>query len=191
MAAGESPRLPDVEPDPGEPWCYEEDLEAYARVICRHPEDAEDVAHAALLKAAEHMSGFRGESSMRTWLHSIVTNECRMLYRRAPALSLDHLTESDRSTASVIADETSHVTDPTVSAAEGELRVLALSTLREMPSHYRTALFLQLAFHMSIEEIAETLGRSVPATKAILYRARRSMRNGTARHLGRDDTTRA
>lgn len=181
-------RLADVESDPPEPWSYEEDLTTYARFLCRHREDAEDIAHTALLKAAENMSGFRGESSMRTWLHAIVTNECRMLYRRAPSLSLDQLVEDSPANASFITDEVAHSTDPTASAAQSELRALALSTLREMPSHYRTALFLQLAHHMSVDDIAEALGRSVPATRTILHRARRSMREGTARHLEREDT---
>ncbi len=171
---------------PGEPWCYEDDLNAYALFLCRHPQDAEDIAHTALLKAAEHMSGFRGESSMRTWLHTIVTNECRMLRRRTPALSFDRIAEDDAAAASWVFEESSSVDDPTDSAVQGELRVLALSTLREMPSHYRTALFLQLALRMPVEEIAVALGRSVPATKSVLYRARRSMRKGVAEHLGRD-----
>lgn len=177
-----------MEPDPPEPWCYEEDLRTYARFLCRHPEDAEDIAHTALLKAAENMDGFRGESSMRTWLHAIVTNECRMLYRREPSLSLDQLVEDSPAGDSFMTDEVSYATDPTSSAAQSELRVLALSTLRDMPPHYRTALFLQLAHRMSVDEIAEALGRSVPATRTILYRARRYMRQGTARHLERDDT---
>lgn len=132
------------------------------------------------------MNGFRGESSMRTWLHTIVTNECRMLRRRTPTLSFDQIVEDSPAAASWVAEESSYVTDPADSAVQGELRVLALSTLREMPSHYRTALFLQLALRMSVEEIAAALGRSVPATKSVLYRARRSMREGVATHLGRD-----
>ncbi len=171
---------------PGEPWCYEADLNVYARYLCRHPEDAEDIAHSALLKAAEHMTEFRGESSMRTWLHTIVTNECRMLQRRTPSLSLDQIVESGPEVPPLPGDDTGYRLDPSGSAEQGELRVHALATLRHMPSHYRTALFLQLALQMSIEEIAEALGRSVPATKSILYRARRSMRAGVAEHLGRD-----
>ncbi len=170
---------------PKEPWCYEDDLVAYAGFLCRHPEDAADIAHTALLKAAEHMAGFRGESSMRTWLHAIVANECRMLHRRTSALSLDQLTEASPGAARLRADEPGYESDPTDSAEQDEVRTIALATLRDMPSHYRTALFLQLALGQSVEEIAAALERSVPATKSVLYRARRSMREGVAGRLER------
>ena len=169
----------------GEPWSYEQDLIAYAGFLCRHSEDAEDVAHTALLKAALHMDDFRGESSMRTWLHTIVTNECNMLHRRTAALSLDQIVDAGPEVALSPAADPGNESDPAGSAEQGELRSLALTTLREMPSHYRTALFLQLALGVPVEEIAEALDRSVPATKSILYRARRSMRDGVAEHLER------
>ncbi|MCZ7537111.1 MAG: RNA polymerase sigma factor [Acidimicrobiia bacterium] len=169
----------------GEPWSYEQDLIAYAGFLCRHPDDAEDVAHTALLKAALHMTDFRGESSMRTWLHTIVANECRMLHRRTSAVSLDQMADAAAGLPRLPGEEPGYESDPTDSAEQGELRALALATLRDMPSHYRTALFLQLALGKSVEEIAEALQRSVPATKSILHRARRSMREGVAGHLER------
>ena len=168
-----------------EPWSYEQDLIAYAGFLCRHPDDAEDVAHTALLKAALHMNDFRGESSMRTWLHTIVTNECNMLHRRTTAASLDQIVDAGPEVDLLPANDPGFESDPAGSAEQGELRSLALTTLRDMPPHYRTALFLQLALGKPVEEIAEALDRSVPATKSILYRARRSMRDGVAKHLER------
>lgn len=168
---------------PDELWRYEDDLRRYAQYLCRHREDAEDVAHNALLKAAEHSGDFRGEASMRTWLHTIVTNECRMLRRRKTSLSLD---KDGTAQVRAATEPTGNEPDPTYQAEEGELRHQALSTLQNMPDHYRTALFLQLALRKSTEEIAEALGKSVPATKSILYRARASMRQGVATYLERD-----
>ena len=54
----------------------------------RDPENAADVAQNTLLKAAQHIDGFRGEASVRTWLHTIATNECRMIRRRRQPESL-------------------------------------------------------------------------------------------------------
>jgi RNA polymerase sigma factor (sigma-70 family) len=72
-------------------WRYRDDVWRLARQLCRHREDAEDVTHSALLKAAEHLDEFRWEASLRTWLHRIATNECRMLRRRKAPLSLGAL----------------------------------------------------------------------------------------------------
>lgn len=170
---------------PAELWDYEDDLQRYARYLCRHSEDAEDVAHNALLKAAEHIDDFRGEATMRTWLHTIVTNECRMLRRRKTSLSLDRFVE-DSGLEPPAGDLSGNQPDPGDVADESELRSVALSTLRAMPDHYRTALFLQLALRNSTEEIAQALGKTVPATKSILYRARSYMRDGIAGYLDRD-----
>src|SRR6266540_4196793 len=80
--------------DAAEPvWQYREDVLRLASHLCRHREDAEDVTQSALLKAAQHLDGFRREASLRTWLHRIATNECRMLRRRKVPLSLDELLE--------------------------------------------------------------------------------------------------
>ena len=74
-------------------WAQADDVAHLARQLCGHPEDAEDVAQSSLVKAAEHIAGFRGEATVRTWLHRITTNECRMLRRRLMATSLDGLLE--------------------------------------------------------------------------------------------------
>ncbi len=76
-----------------EVWSHADDVARLARQLCQHREDAEDVAQSALLKAALHLDGFRGESSVLTWLHRITANECRMIRRRITARSLDAILE--------------------------------------------------------------------------------------------------
>ena len=64
-------------------WSQAGDVARLARQLCQHREDAEDVTQASLLKAAQRLDGFRGEASLRTWLHRITVNECLMIRRRA------------------------------------------------------------------------------------------------------------
>jgi RNA polymerase sigma-70 factor (ECF subfamily) len=47
---------------------HEARLYRFARRLCRHREDAEDVLQESLLAAARGLSGFRGASSISTWL---------------------------------------------------------------------------------------------------------------------------
>lgn len=171
---------------PAELWQYEEDLRRYAQHLCRHREDAEDVAHNALLKAAQHSEDFRGEASIRTWLHTILTNECRMLRRKKTPSSLDRYLEERIQRDQPAYEPAADVPDPSQLAEEAELRSHALAALSQMPDHYRTALFLQLGMKKPIEEIAQTIDRTVPATKTILYRARASMRKQIASYLERE-----
>jgi RNA polymerase sigma-70 factor, ECF subfamily len=99
-------------------WRYREDVWRLASQLCRHRQDAEDVTHSALLKAAQHVEGFRWEASLRTWLHRIATNECRMLRRRKVPASLDELLED---------------------AVEAETRRRVVAALAGLPDRYRTA----------------------------------------------------
>jgi nicotinamidase-related amidase len=68
---------------------YRDDVRPPARQLCRHREDAEDVAQPTLLKAVQHLEGIRWEASHRSWLHRITTNDCRMLRRRRAGMILE------------------------------------------------------------------------------------------------------
>lgn len=121
-------------------WEHRADLEKLAHYLCRHPQDAEDVTHNALLKAAEKLDGFRGEASVRTWLHTITTNECRMLRRHKRPSSLDQIFEGAATEESGFEDDR---VDPEEVAIELETRREVLRTVGELPDRYRCALMLK------------------------------------------------
>ena len=153
-------------------WDYRQDLEQLASYLCRHRQDAEDVAQDALIKAADNVEGFRSESSVRTWLHTIATNECRMLRRKRQPSSLDEILDQ----VAFAAEPVSLDADPEELALELETRHEVLVALRQMPPNYRRALILKDGKEMSLEEIADNMETTVPAVKSMLYRARREMR---------------
>ncbi len=51
-------------------------LQSLAYRMVAHPEDARDIVQEALLSAYQNRDRFRGESSFRTWIFSIVTRKC-------------------------------------------------------------------------------------------------------------------
>ena len=55
--------------------------------------DAEDFVHVTWIRAVGAMSRFRGDSSLRTWLTSILINRCRENFRGRRELSLDDSAE--------------------------------------------------------------------------------------------------
>jgi RNA polymerase sigma-70 factor (ECF subfamily) len=155
-------------------WEYRSDLEKLAHYLCRHSQDAEDVTHNALLKAAERMEGFRGEASVRTWLHTIATNECRMLRRRKTPSSLDDMFESAALGQLELGDDP---IDPEEAALELETRREVLAAVGELPDRYRCALLLKDGHDLSLEEVASLMETTVPSVKSILYRARQALRD--------------
>lgn len=158
---------------PGAVWAYEEDLERLARLLCRHREDAEDVAHAALVKAVEHLGGFRSEATLRTWLHRIASNECAMLRRRRPLSSLDEPTSSGPSPGD---QDRSMTADPEAVALDAVERRAVLGAIGHLPPRERPVLLLTLGEQLSAADVARRAGLSVPAVRALLYRARRRVR---------------
>lgn len=161
-----------------DPWQYRQDLERLANYLCRHPEDAEDVAHNALVKAAAKLEGFRREASVKTWLHVIATNECRMLRRRKQPSSLDEL--FDRAAAADLPELRAEELDPGLIAEELETRAELLTALEQLPDKYRCALLLKEGRGLSLEEVAEHMETSVSAVKSLLYRARGRLRASVA-----------
>ena len=160
-------------------WRYREDVWRLARQLCRHREDAEDVTQSALLKAAQHLDGFRWEASLRTWLHRIATNECRMLRRRKVPLSLDELLE-DVATAEQPREPADPDPGPEELAMEAETRRQVLAALEGLPDHYRVALLLKDGLALSADDLAKAMGTTVPAAKSVLHRARSLLRDRLA-----------
>jgi RNA polymerase sigma-70 factor, ECF subfamily len=161
-------------------WRYREDVWRLASQLCQHREDAEDVTQSALLKAAEHLDGFRWEASLRTWLHRIATNECRMLRRRKAPLSLDELLEQAATAAQLPGEPPARESGPEEAAVEAETRRAVVAALAALPDRYRTAVLLKDGLGMSAERVAAVMGVTVPAARSVLHRARSALRENLA-----------
>jgi len=153
-------------------WQYRDDLARLARHLCRHPEDAEDITHTALIKAADKMPGFRGEATVRTWLHVIASNECRMLRRRRQPSSLDDLLDTVAGDGDIAAGSEP---DPEELVIELEARREVLEAMSRLPDRYRCALLLREGREPSLDETARLMETTIPGIKSLLYRARAAL----------------
>lgn len=77
----------------------------FLTILCRTPEDAEELTQEAFIKALKCVRRFRGECGLRTWLHRIAF--CEYTHRRRkqrPSLRLtDHYPASPFETTSLLA----------------------------------------------------------------------------------------
>ena len=55
---------------------YQPQIFRFGMKMCRDPEDAQDVLQETLLAAARTLHGFRGASSLSTWLYTIARSFC-------------------------------------------------------------------------------------------------------------------
>jgi RNA polymerase sigma-70 factor (ECF subfamily) len=133
-------------------------------------EDAEDVTQEAFIRAFRQARQFRGQArAFGPWLFAIVRNLAMDKRRqlRLPVLSLSS-PEAERAPGGLGAD---------VEAARREERIALLSALDALPEEWRTVLTLCDLEDVTHAEAALVLGRSVAATKSLLYRARRGLRD--------------
>lgn len=148
---------------------HQRGLFSYLYRMCRNTSDAEELAQAAMIRAWEKLSGFRGASSFKTWLYRIGTNLCfNLRTRRKPTEELSEtLTapESERPEAAF----KQKVREDTVRRA-----------LAGLPADQRAALVLSVYEDLSYKEIAESMGKSVRAVDSLLFRAKTNVRKALA-----------
>ncbi|MBW2261301.1 MAG: RNA polymerase sigma factor [Deltaproteobacteria bacterium] len=128
---------------------------------------AQDALQDAFVQAYRGLSGFRGDSSLRTWFLRILVNSCRrhrLLMRRWIAGT--RRTELENPGADVHTDTHG---DPAL-RARLERAVLAL------PHRQRTAFVLRYVHDLGIAEIAGIMGCAEGTVKATIHKAVRRMR---------------
>ena len=134
-------------------------------------EDAEEVAQEAFIRAFRHARQLNGGASKRfgPWLFAIVRSIAADKRRqlRLPTLSLE--TASGLALVSLASTE-----EEALRRAERKALLDALESLSEEHKLVLTLCDLEDVPHA---EAAEVLGRSVAATKSLLYRARRALRD--------------
>ncbi len=140
-------------------------LYRYARWLVGEGAEAEDLVGDTMLRALERRDQFRGESSLRTWLHQILHHRAIDRSRHAShELSVEDVERS-------WGDEQFSV-DASVVLERAETRAGLLEALVHVPVHYRSVVVLHDAEGMTTTEIAEQFELSVPATKQRLRRGR-------------------
>lgn len=137
--------------------------------MCGDRFDAEDLVQETLLRAYQNWTGFRHDSSVRTWLTRIAMNTfyaARRKDRPHQSLSLGTLLVRDSP------DEPERI------VILREFQWCVYHTLyHHVPESYRAALVLRDMHGVSYREIAEMLGCSEQAARLRVHRGRRHFRD--------------
>jgi RNA polymerase sigma-70 factor (ECF subfamily) len=157
----------------GSPWAFPRLVDRHAPFLFAlavslvgNAADAEDVLQETLLGAFRGISGFRGGSSVRTWL-------ARILLRQVARC---HRLRARRSTTAGLFDA-SWQAGPRVapSAGASDARMDVQAALMALSPEHRAVLVLREWQGLSYEEIAETLEIPRGTVESRIFRARRIM----------------
>jgi RNA polymerase sigma-70 factor (ECF subfamily) len=156
-----------------------------ARSILRNDSEAEDVVQEAYVNAFTHLDGFRGESSLATWLSRIVMNEALgRLRRERPAVELEAVDAQRREAQIIQFPQTGATDDPERTMAQREILQLVEQATDNLPEIFRVVFVTRVIEGMSVEETAELLGLQQETVKTRLHRARRLVREQLDKQIG-------
>ena len=133
------------------------------------PQEAEDVAQEAFVRAWQGLPRFQAKAQFSTWLYRIVTNLC---YNRLPRLKTE-LLALDTETAVTLSDTHAAIETGLLSA---EIKSALHNAIDNLPESYRLLITLRHLQEMSYAEIAEVTDMPLGTVKTGIYRARRLLR---------------
>ena len=157
---------------------YNSRLFRVARAILKDDADAEDAVQDGYIEAYRHIDGFRGASSLGTWLTRIVINQALMRLRKqkrdrvvvpfAAPESAPELPDLD------VADDRAE--SPPAAAMRAEVRRILERKIDRLPLAFRTVFIMREVEDLSVEQTADLLEIPSATVRTRLFRARALLR---------------
>ncbi len=149
---------------------YGDKLYWHIRRMVVSREDAEDAMQETSIKIFSKIDGFKGESSLFTWVYTIATNEALQVLRRRCGLfqSLDSEGLGERLRETLYAE---------VEPGEGSAEVVFQEALLKLPTQQRLAFNMRYYDELSYEEMAKVTGKNVNTLKVNYHFAVEKIKN--------------
>lgn len=146
-----------------------------AHSVLRNPAEAEDVVQDVFVRVLEHRRSLQEVRDMRVWLVRIAWNLALDRRRRIRPEQWDESFAESLAGSSVPADK---------ALDEAQRMSFVLSELERLPRGERHVLLLSAIEELGTAEMAQVLGRSESAVRALLFRARTRLRERLKRRGG-------
>jgi RNA polymerase sigma-70 factor (ECF subfamily) len=162
----------------GDPEAFRELYERYEGVVYNlalrlsgRPEDAEDLAQEVFLRIYRKLGGFRGNSTLKTWVFRVALNGCRSGLRRR------HRWAGRRVEAEgVLEGVADGRRGPEERALGRDAGARVSQALARLPPDFREAVVLRDLQGLSYEEIAELVGVRIGTVRSRIARGRERLR---------------
>ncbi len=147
--------------------------------------EAEDLAQEVFIKVGQALPGFRGDSTLSTWLYRIATHAA-LDSLRSPSFQRMVQTDPTEDKSDGLdncetgnADKTTSIERQCIKKEMGEC---IFRYIRGLAEHYQVVLVLSDLEELSNQEIADILGVSLATVKIRLHRARAMLREQLETH---------
>lgn len=149
---------------------YRNDVYALSYHYVRNREEAWDLSQEVFVKVHRSLQRFRGDSSFKTWLLRITSNQCKDFFkkRRLKTVALERL-------EGPAADPAATSQRPDESLASRELGDAIQQALQSLPEKHRNAIVLREFQGLSYEAMAAVMECSMGTVMSRLHHARKKM----------------
>jgi RNA polymerase sigma-70 factor (ECF subfamily) len=167
---------------------YEDIYQVFARKVLNFiyrmvnsPEEAEDLTQETFVTVYQKLETLHDDSKFEPWLFRIARNFVYQRYRtRSPStVSIDALDENGQIVTQLVDTRK----NPDEAFQTSELDDVVASVIADLPEKYREVFILSALQHLSYQEIAEIVGRSLPSIKTDIHRARLEVRKRVKEYL--------
>lgn len=149
---------------------YRQRVYAVAYQMTKDPEDADDLAQEAFIRAYEAIGRFQVGMKFYTWIYRIVVNLGINMYKKKSRSSNLSPEQESQIPARV-------KSNPAVVIENQELGETIREALQKLPPHQKSVFALRVFQDLSYKEIAETLEISIGTVMSRLNRAREALKN--------------
>lgn len=135
----------------------------YKRVGSRVPQrDVEDVTQNIFIAVVRSLDKFESRSLFSTWLYTIVSRQIADYYRK-------YYRSSEKDAMSIEAQEDFDI--PIDNQNNVEELIVVKQALHALPENYQEIIMLRFGNGLTFAEVAESIGKSLEATKSLYRRA--------------------
>lgn len=144
-------------------------------------EEAEDLTQETFVAVYQKLGTLKDSDKFESWLFRIARNFVYQRYRkRAPsAVSIDAPSEDGRLMTELVDGRN----NPDEEYQTQELEGIITDVIADLPEKYREVFVLSALQHLSYQQIANIVGRSIPSVKTDIHRARLEVRDSVKKYL--------
>lgn len=152
---------------------YQRKLARLLSRFIRDPDEVEDVAQEAFVKAYRALPSFRGDSAFYTWLYRIGINTAKnhlvALGRRAPTTTAFNAEDAE---GFEDGGELQDINTPESTLMSRQIADTVSEAMDRLPEELRTAITLREIEGLSYEDIAAAMNCPIGTVRSRIFRAR-------------------
>ena len=152
----------------------------FAVLRLRDPDAAEDIVQTSLIAAMRHLSSWRGEATLFTWLCTICRREISAWEKRTSRRVTVPIEEDDPGLRAALESIGAAAEAPDAGLARADTGRIVQLVLDHLPPRYSHALEWKYLEDLSVGDIAARLQCTPKAAESLLTRARDAFRDAFA-----------